>query len=104
MFLITAQLALIIRLTFEIKKIKRQLNENSNKQQNNVTENIDVKNSGLKKQINKKEKYSEEEIGTLLIDLMMALKKTIESLDKWKTFGIIVIIAIIILIISNYRQ
>jgi t-SNARE complex subunit (syntaxin) len=101
-FLLTAQLALIIWLTFEIKKIKRQLNENSNKQQNNVIENIDVKSSDFKKQINKKEKYSEKEIEELLIDLMMALKKTTESLDKWRTFGIIFIIVIIISIISNY--
>jgi preprotein translocase subunit SecG len=91
-----------ILLIIEMRKLKKQLNDNSNKQQNNVTENIDVKESGSRKQTKKEGKYSEEEIEGLLLDLMMSLKKTIESLDRWKRFAIFIIIAIISIIIMSF--
>jgi hypothetical protein len=44
----------------------------------------------------KKGKYTENEVGDMIIDIMMELKKTSKSLNQWKSFGISLIVAVIV--------
>jgi len=125
--LIIISVWLTLWFTFEIRKLKKYLNDNG-VQRNNISEilrvqrmilnilgakdnnpevvdeNIEVDNINTKKQINKKEKYSEEEIGSLILDISMELKKTNARLKNWRNFGILIIIFIILTFIKIIIQ
>jgi len=102
--------AIIIILTsiwlnfFEIRKLKKYINTNS-MQQNNINEKNEIDNTTTKQRKSKnKEQYSEEEIGTVLLDVLIEQKKINTSLKRWRNFGILIIIIIIISIIGNFFE
>jgi cell division protein FtsL len=86
---------------FEIRKLKKYLND-KNIERNNINENFESGNIDTRGQIKKEEKYSEKELGNLILDISMELKKTNARLKNWRNFGIIIIIIIIIQILSYF--
>jgi len=107
---IFAFIVISIFLIIEMKKLKKQLNDNG-VNRNNISEILNVQREILNK-INKheiikvnednqnirKEKYTENEIGDMIIDIIVELKKTTKSLSKWRGFAIIIVIILILLI------
>jgi len=99
-FWLSAILILIIStwfIFFEIRKLRKYLKNNS-MQPNNVNEKSDLDNINTK---DHKKEYSEEEIGRLILDILIEQKKTNDKLESWRNFGIIIIVMIIISIIES---
>jgi hypothetical protein len=119
---IIAFIVISILLIIEMRKLKKQLNDNG-VQKNNVSEILNVQRMILNKlnsnengereiteeNLNKnndylnikKGKYTENEIGDMIIDIVMELKKTSKRLNNWKSFGLLIITVLIVLIITS---
>jgi hypothetical protein len=87
----------------EILNVQRMILNKLNPNNNEIVQNTEEKqtNDILNANI-RKEKYSQNEMEKLIVDLMLELRKTIKSLNSWRGFGILIILAIIAFFIYAY--